>query len=142
MISLEYVAGYFDGEGCVDATSKDGNVYPRAHINSTDYFVLKEFKAKFGGTFFPLKGRDPKHKPAYRWVVQGRRALEFFEMIKPYSIAKLPQIDMALNFKGLIRNRGHVELDTSERELRLQIKKNLHLMKHYNKRVEDVCGVG
>lgn len=97
---LAYLAGVFDGEGCVAAyTSKasTGIYYPRLSVSMTDLVALKMFQEAFGGT---IKTRDshakrnPKHKIQYEWIVRVQDAADAAKALAKYCKVKRTQLEL------------------------------------------------
>ena len=70
MLSIPYLAGFYEGEGCLNQTSPYGF---RITIVSTDYDVLLRIQDSYGGTLHPMKSYQEHHKPAWRWRL-GKRS--------------------------------------------------------------------
>lgn len=75
-ISIEYLAGFLDGEGCF---TKDG----RIHVTSTDHVLLRALAACFGGKVYPKKG--PAHcAEAYQWNVPRATCRQLLARVIPH----------------------------------------------------------
>ena len=101
-----YIAGLFDGEGCICLTklktrSKHGGISPEYHlianITNTYLSVLEWIQMIFRGNL-NLK-LDPKStKPGYRLEFSTRQAVDFLSTIQPYLKIKLDQCHVALQY--------------------------------------------
>ena len=123
MTSIEYLAGFFDGEGCI-CIRKIRDCYSIAcHIECTDGDCLIEFSNRFGGTIFKRKPRPYGfgRKTMWRWNRYGKNASELLRSLLPYLIAKKEEAICALEFAA---NRD--SLNTLEKEL---YKCDLHNLK-------------
>lgn len=100
-ISKAYVAGLFDGEGCVDICRNRRYWALRAKITNTDIDTLKRIQAIFGGALHVV-GKCPSRpehwKPLGHLVWRGHRARWFLKMIKPHIWIKKRELDLALEF--------------------------------------------
>lgn len=119
-MNLEYLAGYFDGEGCVSFV-KALKQYPslRISIASADKEILELFSAQFGGAVHKEKSQGRKRQ-MYRWTKTGEDAQNILRQLAPFLIGKRPQAELALipDFrKGKVGKR----LTEEERQLRLQV---------------------
>lgn len=75
-ISIEYLAGFLDGEGCF---TKDG----RIHVSSTDHVLLRALAARFGGKVYYKKG--PAHcAEAYQWNVPRATCRGLIRSVIPF----------------------------------------------------------
>lgn len=113
-----YLAGFFDGEGCVGVYEK----HPRQHrdrtrystfvlsitLSNTNQEVLEYIKEHCGGRISirasegatKLDG-TPK-KPCWRWDASNREAAHILQQLLPYLIVKREQVLVGLRFAGLI----------------------------------------
>ena len=127
-----YLAGLFDGEGCVtykQQMKKRGNkkAYPtwniRMEVNMTNKDVIHWLHETLGvGTF----GEKPPHKGQlgrkmqYRWRCGFRDALQVAKLLWPYAIVKLHKIEQIIDhYEPRAQELGDnvVDLET-EREIR------------------------
>lgn len=110
MISDEYAAGFFDGEGCVYVAhrlrKKEENFSPTSSINvciaNTVIGPLEEFEKKWGGS---IRGRfetDPRRRKQYQWVLATRMALPFLRAIYPHVIIKKMVVAEGIKFCELM----------------------------------------
>lgn len=100
-LSPEYVAGFFDGEGCVNITvrGKFRQVSLRVMIVNTEPMILALLHTRYGGQLPGPRQDLKKHwKPFRQLVLTGYKAIRFLEDIAPFAILKKPQIDLALEF--------------------------------------------
>lgn len=100
-----YLAGLFDGEGCVNFT-QSGQCKTwviRAMIRNTDLPVLEYVRLIAGGSIHASRARG-RWKPSYclRW--NGAAAVEFLETIEPWARIKAEQILVARTWDA-VRNR-------------------------------------
>jgi len=72
-MSTAWIAGLYEGEGCISQTSSHGF---RLTLVSTDLDVLKKLQ-KFvgGGTINPLKRYQEHHKPAWKWRLGDKKSV-------------------------------------------------------------------
>src|SRR6266436_1144880 len=98
MISAEYIAGFFDGEGCIDfkRTGQARMIAVRAALTNTNLEFLKLIQIQYGGKIYskPIKGKPHwKNWNALTWI--NSEAINFLKLIKPYAFLKLDQIKLA-----------------------------------------------
>jgi hypothetical protein len=112
MLSIPYIAGFFDGEGCVSLCyckrrkrkSMEGYVMGFkliAGISNTDPIVLLILQAMYGGDLnvSNRKNANPNHKRAYVWKVTGRDTMKaFLSSIEPFVLVKRAQVLLALRY--------------------------------------------
>jgi len=110
--SLEYVAGFFDGEGCVcisKSKRKNWEYQTRyleyvfsVGIGNTYFPILYFLKDRFGGSLhLNLSGKRKKatYKPFLQWNISGRKAKRFLEQILPFLIVKKSQAEIGIAFQ-------------------------------------------
>ena len=107
---IAYIAGLFDGEGCVTykqrmkKRGKEKKAYPtwdiRMEVNMTDKYVIEWIHETLGvGTFGkkpPGKGQLGR-KMQYRWRCGFRDALYVAKLIWPYAQVKLHKIEQVID---------------------------------------------
>ena len=117
-----YLAGFFDGEGCIaiNVVRKknyinrvaSGSVFTtyRLHVRlaSTDYEALEWLLELVGGAIYDHYGKGDfskrgNRKAAWVWHLGGPQARPFLEMLSPLCRIKKRQIALALDFLNLGR---------------------------------------
>lgn len=121
-MSPAYMAGLFDGEGCVLITRdhrashpKSGPCYTlRCDIANTDRRPLDWLHQKFGGDI--RRQTQGKKKPVYYWRSGAQIARRFLEWVRPWLIIKALQVDLALEFLAnrILRSTGRGKHLTEE----------------------------
>lgn len=119
MLSAEYSAGFFDGEGSVYAAIRQSKSKYRPSptvlvcISNTNKRVLEAHKEKYGGSVYGKKRRDG-HQPVFQWVLGARMAYHFLKDILPHCIIKYDVIVAALALADLLRKPAHERVDYSK----------------------------
>lgn len=101
MLTLDYIAGFFDGEGYITSSSPR---YPRLliGIENTDLRILEDIAAELGGG---VKRRSPRsnEKPVWRtrweWHLCGRKAADVLKVLLPHLRVKREQAEIAMRFQ-------------------------------------------
>ena len=107
---IAYIAGLFDGEGCVTCKQKKtkradrgGKVYNqwyiRCELAMTDELVVKWLHETLGfGWCKEKKYRNkPKYKKQWRWCCGYRDALKFAKLMWPYAQVKLHKLEQIID---------------------------------------------
>ena len=87
-LELGWLAGIFDGEGCVSVTNTAGLSRKQhqwsAIVNMTDEDVVRRFHSIIGiGNVRPEP--HPPHKTSWRWKIAGREdVLNFCALLQPH----------------------------------------------------------
>lgn len=128
-INRSYVAGFFDGEGCVAIGYTYGNSRIRLKniannkryyglkidIGQTDDSVLREIQSYYGGSI--CKNIPKKGNPIWRWIATGKNANNFLRDMIPFLRLKKERARLGLYFY----NHRHHLTDEDKLELRLKI---------------------
>jgi len=105
-VEASYLAGLFDGEGCVVAFRQRGGFYsPYATIGMTAG-LPHELWMEWGGLFY-ARSRGLLHKPCNVWEIRKQGELHvFFQKIKPYLRVKYFQVDLALRMLDILGEKS------------------------------------
>ena len=107
MITAEYAAGFFDGEGCVNCSStKKGSPFIRTLVVNTNLEVLEKFKEVWGGDISKNYRSKENWKQAYTWRLSHTAAGYFLSDILPFLIVKNKQATLALEFINMRPGSG------------------------------------
>ena len=98
MISIEYLAGFFDAEGYVGVVKLKGGFGLRCTLTNTNELVMQKIQSEFGGKLYSKWLSNPEHNHQKVLTWHGEECKEFLNMIKNYTIIKRTQIDLALTF--------------------------------------------
>jgi len=103
-----YLAGLFDGEGCVYISKSRKTQYNLVvSISNNDLHLLKLIHSKLGGA---IRLEKSKGRRCGEWYSHGDIAINFLKRIHPFSFIKDRQIALALEFyawnKQHLFNRG------------------------------------
>lgn len=100
ILSPQYVAGFFDGEGCVNLTVKGAckQVSLRVMIVNTDPLILDLLRIQYGGRTPAPRIHQDGWKGFRQLVLTDSKAINFLQEIAPFVIIKRPQIELALEF--------------------------------------------
>ncbi len=144
-ISVEYIAGFFDGEGCIGIyyssagrRRKDGTksaVYRLSvSLGQTDPAVIRHLKDQFGGTvsFYERSKKNPNRLDAWYWYITSKRAGDFLRAIEPYVIGKRQQLLLALEFQNQKLPAGEAHRDSGVRDRGREYSQQLKAMKRMN----------
>jgi hypothetical protein len=108
--TLAYVAGLFDGEGCVNFTQagKQRAWVIRVMIRNTDRPIIDYLQSVFGGRIETKVAYSdkPQWKTSYCWRLDWDAAVQFLEAIEPWVRIKSDQILVARLWDA-VRNRGN-----------------------------------
>lgn len=110
---VSYLAGFFDGEGCVAARRRGKSVDLALEATQLDPAPLFLFQAEFGGSVKRCGGS------AWRWRLHGREAiLVVLQALDPFLVVKKEQAALASLLITLLApstQRRPISSDLSER---------------------------
>lgn len=119
-IDLAYVAGFFDGEGCIVISfNLIHNCISHklcvdiGQIGNAGKEILSSFYNNFKGKVKLVK-RGYK-RPYYRWGVESRQAYNFLKQIYPYVKLKKERIQLAIEFQEILMGGKTHWLSESEK---------------------------
>jgi len=108
MVSIEYAAGFFDGEGCVNcSTNKSGSPFIRTLVVNTNTEILEMFKQRWGGDINANYKPKAHWKQAYTWRLSHNAAGVFLQDIQPFLVIKAKQCELALEFIAMRPSKGY-----------------------------------
>lgn len=96
---IAYIAGFFDGEGCIrikEANKGKDSFYVIAHLTNSYKPILEEAQELFGGAL--RRQEKGVNKTIYNWCVSSSEAVDFLQVISPFLKEKLPQAKLAITF--------------------------------------------
>ncbi len=126
MLSLEYVAGLFDGEGCVYISPNLVGIQVSVTQQKTEILYL--LKKQFGGGVTRY-GKQSCHK----WRLTKTEDIEIFlNAIYPYCIVKKAEVAIGLLFVGdkEKESKKHNPLRSEQLQLRGNLHSELKLLRN------------
>jgi hypothetical protein len=134
MITPEWLAGFFDGEGCLTiARSRGTHFTPQAVLTNTDLRVLKLIQEAFGGTLH-ARGNPKRWNEAYTLVFSGTpETRRFLEIIRPFLVLKKDEVEFFLAaWTNEVNGKQARRVTPDVLEARERIKQELSAMKLRN----------
>lgn len=136
---LIYLAGFFDGEGCILIQSAKQSGYKNYRhkltitITTTNNHITHHLKA-LGFYIFNRKPYKTHWKQQWAAVLCDRRAKALLEMLLPYLKIKKKEAVLAIKFQihkdNIGYHKGQRGLTIKEIEYRERVKKQLQELKH------------
>jgi len=94
-LSLEYIAGLFDGEGYITVNKNKKTFIPVVGIKMNGFNLLKKLNNEFGGYFYQIKNYT--NRPLTEWTLKGSfQVIPFLKKIEPFLIIKKEQAQLCL----------------------------------------------
>lgn len=139
----QYLAGFFDGEGCITVTMS-GVTNPRVMVSITqsDYNILwaiwKTFCEPNTGCLYQPCRKNPRGKEQPCWLLHftGKSCLPILKAIEPYVILKRKLVTWGIEMAQLTQERGKggSTLPPENRKRRFEL---MHLVKAQNAKRND-----
>lgn len=101
---LIYLAGLFDGEGCVSINKVTARRYKRpgfqlrTSVSITDEQAALDFQNRFGGKVY--KRTKARAAPYWMWVTVARQSLAFLNEIEPFLRIKKEVALVGIDFQS------------------------------------------
>jgi len=86
-----YIAGFFDGEGCIGVYIHDkrySTIQTMIKLDNTNKTPLQFVANMFGGLIHERTIYSERHKPCYTWKVTGVKAASILKDLLPYLLVK------------------------------------------------------
>jgi len=139
--SVQYMAGFFDGEGCVTiAKASERRHWLQIRVGGVDAGTLEWVRENFGGCIGKQRRYSERHRQAWYWQLQASGAGKFLTEILRYSVIKRPQIEIGLRFrKECAKAPGANHLTEAELQRREFFKQKLSSL-NFNKGKRPTTG--
>ena len=100
---LQYLAGFFDGDGCVSSHRMRPTMTVGVSGCSAEMLIL--FRDVFGGGIYNLgRGRGLK-KPSLQWLLSSVRPCLSLNKLRNYAVVKQAELDLALSWPSDLEKR-------------------------------------
>jgi hypothetical protein len=106
---IAYIAGFFDGEGCIRIKKTKNSYYLWVAITNSNKVILEEVKEMFGGQV--RQAEKTVNKIVYHYLITCAEADDMLKVLIPFIKEKLPQALVATNFH---KHKGKLTLEEKE----------------------------
>lgn len=118
--SIEYLAGFFDGEGCLYAQKESDRSIPsfQIRVSTTREEEPEYFHNRWGGSYYTHDPTAESHSKSWHWQATGETARIAVEQLLPYLRGKEKQAKVfleAMSYK-LQKRQGHNQYPEEARE--------------------------
>lgn len=95
---IAYVAGFFDGDGCI-SSSKNNILAISITQAKKGYSTLEFIKKHFGGCIYKHSDATEKTQEQFSWKINGGENInKFIKKILPYTLLKKRELELGLEF--------------------------------------------
>lgn len=112
---LAYIAGFIDGEGCIQVTTK-GTL--SLVVVNTDIAPLQFIMDIFEGNVSISTRETERRKRAYRWSIKERDTPEVLKTLLPYLIVKRQEAVLAIEFSAVDDENRRLDIALELRALK------------------------
>ena len=132
-LKLAYLAGLFDGEGCVmirKAYGRNSPIKLSVMLGNTNRPLVEIFKSTFGGAIFVIHRKDGDIRATvWQWTIVCRAAGQALEALLPYLIGKKQEAEIAIALqKRISAKMGRYSNKLSGEELELRENMRLQIL--------------
>lgn len=119
---IAYIAGFFDGEGCIrikKANQKGNSYYVIAHITNSNKEILEYIQRLFGGQI--RQQEKTPNKTIYQYMITSAEATDMLITLDCFLIEKEEQARLAIKFhinNSQLSNKEKEEFYWKMRELK------------------------
>ena len=122
MTELEkaYLAGLFDGEGCIGYYRNRKRYAPVVSISNTDARIIAWLHARLGGVIEPGSKKRPSHwKCLWEWRLRSKnQIIAFLSEIRPFLRIKGEQADLLLSHLSAEQEVPSIDVSTELKRLK------------------------
>ena len=115
-MNISYLAGFFDGEGCISVSQTPRTSRIRVAVTNTKKEVVEEYYNRFGGSIF-LANRDdsPQARPQWVWSLAKKSEIQrFLDEVGKHLVLKSEQVKLADEYLCLLQDQGRRYLEPKE----------------------------
>lgn len=95
---LAYLAGFFDGDGCVGSESNLSGCQLHVGQRASNISVLLAFLCRFGGSICRLNSGKGMVRPQLQWLICGASARAAASELHEHCLVKKEQLGIAMNW--------------------------------------------
>ena len=105
---LEYLSGFFDGDGCVTFAGKMSSCSLSLSQSFDRSACLLHFRESFGGGVYRKSGGLGMRKPTLQWAVSGATGRSAAEQLSQWPSMKSPQLRIAASWPECTKIRAEL----------------------------------
>ena len=132
MSNYQYLAGFFDGEGCISLSRRrqSNKIRIMIKLGNTIREPLRLFQKEFKGNIRYRRPANPNSKDYYNWFCPSSEWIRFItKVIIPYSIIKKERGQIVLSFLET-KKTGSSRISIDEEKLRVALYLRVRKLNH------------
>ncbi len=134
-LDLAYLAGFFDGEGCIHMHTRSNGLDTLTIMLSNTCRESLNFMESLSSSgsisHVNRKSAKPQHSPVYMLQIHGDSAKKVLEAMLPYLKIKQKQANLAIAFQEVAgKSHGNHTVSLWEREVREILSKRITDLNH------------
>lgn len=106
-LTPEWLAGFFDGEGCVCLQMQHGYVRLRINITQADKELLEAIASIYNADYLYVKPRKNNDSLVYEIGWYGKSCANILNVLNGRVVKKQAQVDLALRFLDTLVGSGN-----------------------------------
>jgi hypothetical protein len=112
---IPYLAGLFDGEGCVHIGWCGGFFRMSLNVGNCDRRVLEMFMEQFGGSIYVSKNNRRRRKTG-QWTITSNDADKAARILRKYCVVKQEQLDHFIDTREILDLTQGKRITPAQRE--------------------------
>ncbi len=136
-LDIAYLAGLFDGEGCIFISINQEPKYKHSyyslmvHLSNTDPYLINWIGDTFGGRIARSKPGTGGKRKVWIWWTRSQKAGRILKLITPYLKCKKAQAEIALEMqKTFNKFGGSKKLSQKVLDFRSKCKADISALNH------------
>jgi hypothetical protein len=105
MMTDDYAAGLFDGEGTLRISFNGKQYQLLASLGMTDRRPIEQLKKRFGGWIEERTNAGTPWRPVYIWRASSTGAVALLDAIEGRVVVKAEHVAIAREFQALLKHR-------------------------------------
>ena len=124
---LAYIAGFFDGEGCIYVGKYKCSYHLRVTASQANEWIINWLKFIFSGSVSKMTCEEGRRQ-RWQWHALGKNASLFLVAVLPYLKLKRAEAELAIQFQnarqgsGIRVTDGQRAIDEADRILMIALK--------------------
>lgn len=140
MLDIRYLAGFFDGEGCVlfHYLKRNQRIRPEVEVAQTKLPILMEFQKRFGGSVIGPQQNNSRSKPYWRWIALSEVCMSFLRKIEKHVTVRHPQVKLMLEYDQWKKNNKRLYKRNINGQGRVRTEHTMRMLKTWRAKMQKL----